>query len=100
MRANGRVRFLKISAQLQRRLASLLALIVGVWLFVTLGMAVNQIAVNAEWSALSDKEAKIQSAQQRVAKYRESIDNVTQDLEKRQFSVPLVHLLLQEFHLR
>lgn len=84
MRANGRVKFLKISARLQRRVASVLALFAGAWLVVTLGMAINQIAVNAEWSALSDKEEKIQSAEQRVAKYRDSIDNVTEDLEKRQ----------------
>ena len=40
MRANGQVRFLKISAQLQRRVAGVTAFIVGAWLIVTLGMAV------------------------------------------------------------
>ncbi len=84
MRANGQVRFLKISAQLQRRVAAIAAAVVGVWLVVTLGMAVNQIAVSIERMALSEKQAKIQSAEERVANYRGSIDEVTADLERRQ----------------
>jgi murein DD-endopeptidase MepM/ murein hydrolase activator NlpD len=84
MRANGQVRFLKISAQMQRRVAGTVALVVGVWLIVTLGMAINQISVTAERWALSEKQAKIQSAEERVANYRGSIDEVTADLERRQ----------------
>jgi murein DD-endopeptidase MepM/ murein hydrolase activator NlpD len=84
MRANGQVRFLKISAQLQRRVASIAALVIGVWLIVTLAMAINQVAVSIERMALSEKEAKIQSAEERVANYRGSIDEVTADLERRQ----------------
>jgi murein DD-endopeptidase MepM/ murein hydrolase activator NlpD len=84
MRANGQVRFLKISAQLQRRVAGIAALVVGVWLVVTLGMAVNQISVSMERMALSDKAAKVESAEERVANYRGSIDEVTADLEQRQ----------------
>lgn len=84
MRANGQVRFLKISATLQRRVASIAALIIGAWLVVTLAMAINQVAVTIERMALSEKEAKIQSAEERVANYRGSIDEVTADLERRQ----------------
>jgi murein DD-endopeptidase MepM/ murein hydrolase activator NlpD len=84
MRANGQVRFLKISAQLQRRVASIAAVVVGLWLLVTLGMAINQVAVSMERMALSEKQAKIQSAEERVASYRGSIDDVTADLERRQ----------------
>jgi murein DD-endopeptidase MepM/ murein hydrolase activator NlpD len=84
MRANGQVRFLKISAQLQRRVATAAAVVVGTWLVVTLGMAVNQMSVFAERMALSEKEAKIESAEERVASYRGSIDEVTKDLEQRQ----------------
>ncbi|MBL0922909.1 MAG: peptidoglycan DD-metalloendopeptidase family protein [Sphingomonadaceae bacterium] len=84
MRANGQVRFLKISAQLQRRVAGSFALVVGAWLMVTLGMAVNQVSVSMERMALSEKEAKIESAEERVATYRGSIEEVTADLERRQ----------------
>lgn len=84
MRANGQVRFLKITASLQRKAAAGVALCLCAWLVVTLGMAVNQITVSADRLALSEQEAKVQSAEQRVAKYRESIDGVTKDLGKRQ----------------
>jgi murein DD-endopeptidase MepM/ murein hydrolase activator NlpD len=84
MRANGQVRFIKISAVLQRRVATVAASIVGVWLVITLGMAVNQVSVSFERMQLSVQQAKIQSAEERVANYRNSIDDVTKDLERRQ----------------
>ncbi len=84
MRANGQVRFLKISAQVQRRVAGTVASVIGVWLLVTLGMAVNQITVTAQRLALSEQEAKVESAEERVASYRGSIDEVAKDLERRQ----------------
>jgi murein DD-endopeptidase MepM/ murein hydrolase activator NlpD len=84
MRANGQVRFLKISAQLQRRTAFTLASVVAVWVLVTFGMAINQVTVTAQQVALSAQEAKVESAEERVARYRGSIDEVTKDLERRQ----------------
>lgn len=84
MRSNGQVRFLRISAKVQRRVASVLALIIGVWLIITLGMAINQVSISFERMALVKKEARIQSAAERVAKYSSSIDDVTNDLKKRQ----------------
>ena len=84
MRANGQVRFLKISAQVQRRVAGTVAFVIGLWLVVTLGMAINQVTVTAQRLALSAQEAKIESAEERVASYRGSIDEVTKDLERRQ----------------
>ena len=84
MRANGQVRFVKISAQLQRRVAATLASVIGVWLLVTFGMAINQVSVTAQRLALIEQEAKVESAEERVASYRGSIDEVTKDLERRQ----------------
>ena len=84
MRANGQVRFLKISAQLQRRVAVTLTSVIGAWLLVTFGMAINQMTVSAQRLALSEQEAKVESAEERVASYRGSIDEVTKDLERRQ----------------
>ncbi|MFN3452732.1 MAG: M23 family metallopeptidase [Sphingorhabdus sp.] len=84
MRANGQVRFLKLSAQLQRRVAGTVASVIGLWVVVTLGMAINQVSVTAQQMALSQQEAKIESAEERVANYRGSIDEVTKDLERRQ----------------
>ncbi len=84
MRANGQVRFVKITAALQRRVAGIAACVIGVWLVITLGMAINQIYVSVERMALSAQQAKVQSAEERVATYRNSIDEVTKDLERRQ----------------
>jgi murein DD-endopeptidase MepM/ murein hydrolase activator NlpD len=84
MRANGQVRFLKISAQLQRRTALTLASVIGLWLLITFGMAINQVTVTAQRLALTAQEAKVESAEERVASYRGSIDDVTKDLERRQ----------------
>ncbi len=84
MRANGQVKFLKISATLQRRLAGAVAAVIGVWILITLGMAVNQVSISLERLALTRQEAKVQSAAERVATYRESIDDVTKQLSQRQ----------------
>lgn len=84
MRANGQVRFLKISAQLQRRVATVVASVVGVWLAVTLGMMVNQLSVSVERLALNAKQERIESDQERITKYRKDIDKVTGELEARQ----------------
>ena len=51
---------------------------------VTFGMAINQATVNAQRVALTEQEAKVESAEERVASYRGSIEEVTQDLERRQ----------------
>ncbi len=84
MRSNGQVRFLRISALLQRRVAVGIAAIIGIWLFVTIGMAINQISISFERMALVSKEAKVQSAAERVASYKGRIDDVTKDLQQRQ----------------
>lgn len=84
MRANGQVKFLKFSAKAQRRVALTAVGIVGVWGVITAGMAINQASISVERMAINSKEAKIQSAEERVAKYRDSINDVTQDLQKRQ----------------
>ncbi len=84
MRANGQVRFLKFSAILQRRIVGGFAAVVGLWLVITLGMALNQFSISFERMALERKEARIQSAQERVASYRGSIDDQAKELKRRQ----------------
>ena len=84
MRSNGHVRFIKISAKLQRRVAGAIAGVVGVWLIVTLGMMINQVSVSAERMMLTAKQEKIETAEERVAKYRDDMEAVASDLEARQ----------------
>lgn len=84
MRANGQVRFLRISARLQRRIAGVTASVVGVWLVITLGMMINQVSVSVERMALNAEQDRVESDQERITKYRESVDKVAGELETRQ----------------
>lgn len=84
MRANGQVKFLKVSAKLQRRVAGIVALVIGIWAVITLGMLLNQVSVSIERSMLNNQQAKVESAQERVAKYKGDIEETTADLERRQ----------------
>jgi murein DD-endopeptidase MepM/ murein hydrolase activator NlpD len=84
MRANGQVRFLTISGQLQKRVAITVAVVISLWLIITLAMTVNQLTVTSERMALAEKEAAVNSSQSRVAAYKESIDGVASDLSQRQ----------------
>ena len=84
MRSHGQVRFLTISATLQKRVFYSVAAALLAWLLITLAMMVNQLTVTGERIALAQKEAKVNSTQSRVTSYRESIDDVAADLNQRQ----------------
>jgi murein DD-endopeptidase MepM/ murein hydrolase activator NlpD len=84
MRSNGQVRFIKISAKLQRRVAGAIAAVVVVWLVITLGMLINQLSISAERMLLTAEQQRVESDSERIAKYRKNIDGVTKELEARQ----------------
>lgn len=84
MRSNGQIRFLKISAKLQRIAAMIISFILLAWVAATLFMAANQYSVSLERMALVKKEARIQSKAERVEAYKGDIDEVANDLNKRQ----------------
>ncbi len=84
MRSNGHVRFLKFSAKLQRRLAFGTVSVFGVLLISTLGMTVHSI-----WTA--QERSRVESAQERISKYRDSIKDVSKDLEARQDMLEKLH---------
>ncbi|WP_417612930.1 peptidoglycan DD-metalloendopeptidase family protein [Parasphingorhabdus sp.] len=84
MRSHGQVRFLTISATLQKRVFYSAAAALAIWLVITLAMMVNQLTVSGERTALAQKEAELHSAESRVTSYKASIDDVAADLEQRQ----------------
>ncbi|MFC4292761.1 M23 family metallopeptidase [Sphingorhabdus arenilitoris] len=84
MRSNGQVRFVKISAKLQKRVAGSVAAVVGLWTLITLGMAINQASISYERMSLVEKAAAVQSKSESVANYRKFISDATKDIEKRQ----------------
>jgi murein DD-endopeptidase MepM/ murein hydrolase activator NlpD len=84
MRSQGQVRFIKISSRFQLVAASLVVVLLSAWI-VTMGiMTVSQYAASRDRLALLDREAKIESAENRVAQYREGLDTVASDLARRQ----------------
>jgi hypothetical protein len=55
MRSHGQVRFLTISATLQKRVAYSVAAALAIWLLITLTMMINQLTVSGERMALAPK---------------------------------------------
>jgi murein DD-endopeptidase MepM/ murein hydrolase activator NlpD len=84
MRSHGQVRFLTISATLQKRVFYSVAAALAFWLIVTLAMMINQLTVTGERMALAEKEATVNSIESRVASYKQSIEGVAADLKQRQ----------------
>ena len=84
MRSHGQVRFVTLSARLQKMIAAgAIALIVAS--IASLGaMSYLQYRTLSERSALVEREAKIASAEDRVGAYRDDLKSVAHDLEKRQ----------------
>jgi len=84
MRSHGQVRFLTISAILQKRVFYSVVAALAFWLLITLAMMINQLTVAGERMALAQKEAEVNSTENRVANYKASIDGVAADLKQRQ----------------
>lgn len=84
MRSQGQIKFVKVSARLQMTVAGAIAAALLLWLVVTLAMLVSQYSISMERLALVRKQAEIESSASRVAAYRSSVEDVAQDLEKRQ----------------
>lgn len=84
MRSHGQVRFLTISAILQKRVFYSVAAALGFWLLVTLAMMINQLTITGERMALAQKEAEVNGTESRVENYKASIEDIAADLEQRQ----------------
>ncbi|MEC7398708.1 MAG: M23 family peptidase, partial [Pseudomonadota bacterium] len=84
MRSDGQVRFVKISSRLQIGAAALVgAALIGVTGGVGV-MAYSQYEASAERAALMTRAAKVADSEERLANYRDDIDTVAEDLERRQ----------------
>lgn len=84
MRADGEVRFIKISAKLQMRVAASAALVAVLLLLVSGAALIGLLATGAEQNALAHKQQRVARSAERVAEYRGTIDQVAHDLEARQ----------------
>ena len=84
IRTGGEVRFLHLSAKLQRRLASILVLVLSVWIGVTVYMASAQAYNRWYRTDVASRAIAVERAEQRFAASRDQIARQVQSLTARQ----------------
>lgn len=84
MRSNGHVRFIRVSAQLQMRVAGAVGGAVLLWALMMGWMVISQALAVYNQASLLEREAAVATAESRVAKYRSGLGSVASDLAKRQ----------------
>ena len=84
MRSEGQVRFIRISGNLQMRVAAVAAGLTAAWLGTMVAVAITSLVAAWQHDDLLDREAKVASAETRVAAYRYNIGKVADDLQRRQ----------------
>lgn len=80
MRSRGQVRFITITSRMQMAAAGMVLAIVAAWGVSMAAMAVSQFQARS----VLDREARVASAESRVAAYRNDIEDTAADLERRQ----------------
>lgn len=84
MRSQGQVRFIRISSRLQIAAAGIAAALLLAWIVTMATVAISQILSTRDRLALLDREAKVTTAESRVAHYRRNLDGIAADLTRRQ----------------
>ncbi|MBI1403905.1 MAG: peptidoglycan DD-metalloendopeptidase family protein [Porphyrobacter sp.] len=84
MRSQGQVRFIKVSAKLQMRLAAAVFAVVLVWLASLAVMAWGQYRAESDLAAFADKRARVAKSEERLEAYGSDLDRVVGDLKQRQ----------------
>lgn len=84
MRADGQVRFIKISAKLQKRVAAGAVALLLVWLIALAVMAWGQYRAEADLASFAEEKARVAKAGERLEAYGGNLDRVVDDLQERQ----------------
>ena len=84
MRADGQVRFIKISAKLQMRVAVGAIALIVVWLVALAVMAWGQYRAEADLASFAEEKARVATARERLNAYGGNLDKVVDDLQERQ----------------
>ena len=84
MRCEGHVRFLRISSRLQMTAAAIVAGLLLAWVSTIAAVALGSMLESRDALLLLNREAKVASAENRIAAYREDVDAVADDLDRRQ----------------
>lgn len=83
MRSQGQVRFIKVSSRIQVAGATLALFLLVAWVASIAGVAISSYLDRSNRSSLLEREAKVTSAESRVAAYKDDIKGVSNDLKKR-----------------
>jgi len=84
MRSEGHVRYLRISARLQMTVAAIIAGLLLAWVLTMAAVAIGSLLERRDAMSLLNREAKVTSAERRIAAYRKDVDAVADDLGQRQ----------------
>lgn len=84
MRADGQVRFIKLSSKLQIRVAAGCALVLVLWVVALAVMAWGQYRAEADLASFAEEKARVASAEERLNAYGGNLDKVVADLQQRQ----------------
>jgi murein DD-endopeptidase MepM/ murein hydrolase activator NlpD len=84
MRTEGHVRFVRISSRLQMTLAGIAAALLLAWVLTMAAVAISSLLEQHYRATLLNREAKVVSAESRIAAYRDDVDEVAEDLARRQ----------------
>jgi len=84
MRSKGQVRFIRISPKLQMTAAAVVVLVALAWIGTMAAVTISSFLEQNDRLALLQREAKVESAESRVARYRNDLNGVAADLQKRQ----------------
>lgn len=84
IRTHGHVRFLRISAVWQKRVALIAGIVLITWAAITLGVLANQLLTAGERAEVARQQAAAAASEARIAKYRDRVAETAADLEERQ----------------
>ena len=84
MRSDGHVRYLRVSSQLQLTVAAIVAGLLLAWVLTMAAVAIGSMLERRDAISLLTREAKVTSAENRIAAYRKDVDAVADDLDRRQ----------------
>ncbi len=84
IRTHGHVRFLRISAVWQKRVALIAGIVLLTWAGATLAVVISQLLSSGDRAAVAQQQAAVTASEARIAKYRDNVAEKAADLEDRQ----------------
>ncbi len=96
MRSQGQVRFIKVSARLQKSAATAAIVLALGWAGSMSVMAWNKYSAELQVAAFQAEKAEVASAQQRIEAYSGDLENVVADLETRQKALEVMSEMLPD----